>query len=225
MSQVVHQSFLARLVPWWASVRSVIYDRLITSFTSNWYQTVLQEIPSKSKLLDVGIGTGAALCKNAKLLEKKDINVIGIDIDGDYLKSCRENLASQSLDSRVQCILASATDFNQGEYESIYFSGSFMIIPPNLRVDMLKNMKNHLLKDVPEAAVYFTQNFQEKESYFVKVIKPWLSYLTTIEFGQVTYEAEFKECLDVSGYEIIKTKVLSQSPGRSARLIVAKPKS
>mmetsp|Transcript_24557 Transcript_24557/g.32072 ORF Transcript_24557/g.32072 Transcript_24557/m.32072 type:complete len:196 (+) Transcript_24557:288-875(+) len=195
---------------------------MIIGMTSLWYQKVLEIIPPNSKILDVGIGTGAALIKNGKILQEKNLSVIGIDIDADYLVKCRNLIEEANLSTRVGCILASATDYKGGPYDAIYFSGSFMIIPSDLRSKMLTNMKN--IMSSSNSRFYFTQTFQEKRSFFMEYLKPLLAYFTTIDFGKVTYEAEFIRVVEEAGLEIEKMEKISQHMGRSARLVVAKIK-
>jgi len=62
-------------------VRSAVYDAAIVGMTADWYRAVLERLPNGCRLLDVGIGTGAALVANADLLREKDVGVTGVDVD------------------------------------------------------------------------------------------------------------------------------------------------
>jgi ubiquinone/menaquinone biosynthesis C-methylase UbiE len=52
-------------------VRSAVYDAAIVGLTADWYRAVLERLPNGCRLLDVGIGTGAALIANADVLREK----------------------------------------------------------------------------------------------------------------------------------------------------------
>jgi len=68
---------------------------------------------------------------------------------------------------------------------------------------------------------YFTQTFQLHRSRFLELVKPLLAYLTTIDFGQVTYAALFFARLEEAGLKVDLEEVISTHGGRSARMVVA----
>src|SRR5215213_4456089 len=74
------------------AVRAWLYDRVLTGLTSGWYREVLTRLPAGASLLDVGIGTGSAIARNARLVLAKDIHILGLDIDRDYLRRCEHVL-------------------------------------------------------------------------------------------------------------------------------------
>lgn len=45
--------------------------------------------------------------------------------------------------------------------------------------------------------------YEEKSQFnrFMEVVKPYLKYLTTIDFGKVTYKSDFENYLDAKGLE------------------------
>jgi len=179
----------------------------------------LEKIPANSKVLDVGIGTGAALVKNADIIRAKNLHVTGIDIDRDYLIKCNKLIQEAALQDRVECLHASGTEYSGGPFDAIYFSGSFMIIPPEIRVAMLRNMKT-ILVSKEKSRFYFTQTFQDKPNWFMEKLKPWLAWLTTIDFGKVTYTSDFIECLWKAGLKHDHVQVISKNHGGTAMLFV-----
>ena len=70
-------------------LRGWLYDRLVAGMTTDWYREVLVRLPDGARLLDVGIGTGAALARCADVVRTKRLDVVGLDIDADYLERCR----------------------------------------------------------------------------------------------------------------------------------------
>ena len=68
--------------------------------------------------------------------------------------------------------------------------------------------------------VYFTQTFQERRSPFLEKAKPMLKKLTTIDFGTVTYEEDFRKTVAAGGLEIDEMVELGRTGNRSYRLAV-----
>src|SRR5215210_8940352 len=91
-------------------VRAWLYDRILMGLTSGWYREVLSRLPAGASLLDVGIGTGSAIVSNAKLVRAKDIHILGLDIDRDYLRRCEHVLSQSGLSEHVTPCLASVYD-------------------------------------------------------------------------------------------------------------------
>ncbi len=199
-------------------MRAWIYDKAIVSLTSSWYASVLARLPDGARLLDVGIGTGSALARNADQVHRKDIRVIGVDIDADYVKSAKKAVVDSGLSDRVEVRLESIYDHSGGPYDAIYFSASFMLMPDPPAV--LRHVTT-LLADGGE--LYFTQTFQDKPSKFLEKAKPLLKKVTTIEFGKVTYEEDFLQTIASGGVEIIALEKLGSHGARSYRMAVGRP--
>lgn len=94
-----------------------------------------------------------------------------------------------------------------GVFDAVYFSGSFTLLP-----DPVEALR--VVKPLTKSKIYVTQTYQRKSPPLLGYIKPLLKYLTTIDFGQLTYEAEIaeffsekvpKECsLKLESHEVIK---------------------
>eukprot|EP00825_Cyclidium_porcatum_P047818 TRINITY_DN7845_c0_g2_i2.p2 TRINITY_DN7845_c0_g2~~TRINITY_DN7845_c0_g2_i2.p2 ORF type:complete len:124 (-),score=23.37 TRINITY_DN7845_c0_g2_i2:235-606(-) len=95
------------------------------------------------------------------------------------------------------------------KYDVIIFSSSFMILP--YREKALEIAKAHLNKN---GRIFFLMTlFKTKglKQKMLSYLKPYLKYLTTIEFGQITYENDFKEMLNNAGIEITYQGVCNDS--------------
>lgn len=201
-------------------LRSAVYDAAIVPMTATWYAAVLQRLPVGCRLLDVGIGTGAALLENASLLTERDVRVTGIDIDAAYVESCRDAVAARGLSDRIDARLESVYDHAGGPYDAAYFSGSFMLLPDP--VAALRHVGSLL---VPGAQVFFTQTFEHERSRLVEAIKPALRFVTSIDFGGVTYERDFLDALSGAGFSVEEKTVLHAGRARSSVLILAASKT
>lgn len=199
-------------------MRALIYDLAITHLTAGWYRTVLDHLPQGCRLLDVGIGTASALLANASVITSKDLRVTGIDIDADYVERARQGVERRGLEDRVEVRLESIYDHRGGPYDAAYFSASFMLLPDPPAA--LRVVTSQL---APGGRIYFTQTFERHRSSLVEKVKPMLKRVTTIDFGQVTYEDDFRRALADGGLEIEELTALDKGRRRYSVLAVARP--
>ena len=197
--------------------RARIYDRAIVGLTAGWYRAVLQRLPTGCRLLDIGIGTGSALLANAEMLSAKDIHVTGVDIDRAYVDRCNAAVAARGLSDRIRARLESIYDHRGGPYGAAYFSASFMLLPDPPAA--LRHVASLL---APQSHIYFTQTFEHHPSRLVERVKPLLRVVTTIDFGRVTYEPEFRAALAAGGVELEELVTLQAGARRSSVLAVAR---
>ena len=199
------------------TARALIYDKAIVGLTAGWYRAVLGRLAPGSHLLDIGIGTGSALLANAATLAEKRLRVSGLDIDAAYVDRCRRAVGEKGLDGIVAPRLESVYDHRGGPYDAAYFSASFMLLPDPPAA--LRHVRSLL---VPDGRIYFTQTFEHTPSRAVETLKPLLRLLTTIDFGRVTYEADFRRALAAGGETIEAFEVLNEGPRRSGALAVSR---
>jgi len=203
-------------------LRAWIYDFFITSMTKKWYRTVLQRLPEGALLLDVGIGTGTALLKNFDLIQKHKFRIHGIDYDLDYVKKCQKLIQQYNAENILTVEHVSVYDYkgkSEEKFDAAYFSGSLMIMPNPVKA--LQHVMQ-LMKD--DGRIYCTQTFEGKKNVLMEKVKPLLKFLTTIDFGQVTYEKDFLQTFQTAGLEI-EENIAMEGTYRTFRLVVAKPKS
>lgn len=199
-----------------ALLRGSIYDLALLPLTSGWYRNVLERVAVGTRLLDVGVGTGSALVSNARLLRERQVQVTAIDIDRDYLERCARAVEKAGLESRVKVQRVPLLQHRAENYDAVYFSASFMLMEDPLAA--LEHARDLL---EPGGRIYFTQTFHEPGTLW-EDWKPRLRALTTIDFGRVTYEEEFRALLDTAGLEIDELETLRNGRSRSYRLAVAR---
>ena len=199
-------------------MRAWIYDRAILKLTTRWYAEVLGRLPAGAHLLDVGIGTGGALAQNAGLIQKHGLHITGVDIDPDYVAKATKRVFEAGLESAIDVRLESIYDHHAGPYDAVYFSASFMLMPdPAAALRHVAGLLNS------GGRIYFTQTFQDKRSKVLEKVKPMLKAATTIEFGRVTYEEDFREVVAEGGVELIELVVMDRKGAQSYRLAVGRP--
>lgn len=198
-------------------IRSFVYDALILRLTSRWYAEVLSRVPKGTMLLDVGIGTAGALLANADLVKRKGLRITGIDIDADYIERARSRLRDSPLSDSAEVHLESIYHHQGGPYDAVYFSASFMLLPEPERA--LRHCCA-LLK--PGGRIFFTQTIQKQPTRWMEILKPMLKRFTSIDFGRVTYEREFKAQILAAGLELEEYTTLALHGDRASCLAVAK---
>ncbi|KAH9109471.1 hypothetical protein AeMF1_015443 [Aphanomyces euteiches] len=186
-------------------VRGKVYDLVIVKMTTEWYREVLDLLPANSRMLDVGIGTGMALILNKAILDKKSIAVDGVDYDKDYIIDCKRNVAEHKMETSVQVVHASIYEYtSEPVYDAIYFSGSLMIMP-----DPVKALSHTASLLRPRGRIYVTQTIQTQKSWLTEVTKPLLKFVTTIDFGHVTYEDALLRAIQDAGLDVVLNKPIS----------------
>lgn len=196
----------------------MVYDAAIVSLTAGWYGAVLDRLPRACRLLDVGIGTGSALLAHVDAIRATDLRVVGIDIDAAYIDQCRKAVATAGLSDRISVKLESVYDHRDGPYDAVYFSASFMLLP-----DPPAALRHVAAQLSAGGAIYFTQTFEHSRSRVMEIVKPLLRWVTTIDFGRVTYETEFDAALTQGGVAVVERQVLRAGRHRSSVLTVASP--
>lgn len=201
-------------------LRPWIYDILIVQLTVRFYKEVLMRLDDKAILLDVGIGTGTALLKNKDLILKKNLQIIGVDYDQDYVKKCDANIKDCNLENNVTVIHKSIYDYNTSlntKFDAIYFSSSLMIMP-----DPVKALTHciSMFKYKDDGKVYVTQTFEEKKNVLLEFVKPLLKFIITIDFGNITYFNDFMDTMNKAQLKVVENKKLGgQGTARTYRLI------
>lgn len=224
------------------NLHSQVYDLLIVGLTSEWYRQVLLRIPSNSSVLDVGIGTATSLIQNRDIVLSRGLTVVGVDYEKDYVDFARKNLATSTLRDVVKVEHASIFDYNTDyadKFDAIYFSGSFMIIPnkvdalrhtarmlnPPPRIDAEAEKRSSASHNPAGGNIFFTQTF-ENDNLIGRYYTPWLKWMlkmtTTVDYGDVVFEKDFRSALAEAGAEIVEVKTMSYGTNRRFVLVVAR---
>jgi len=212
------------------NLKADVYDWLIIKMTTKWYAAVLAKVEGGARVLDVGIGTGTALVRNKELLVQKNIVVVGIDYEEEYIKKAGAIVANAGLAKQVKLNCTSIYDpklrmlfTGPARFDAAYFSGSLTLMPdPAAALKCASNM----LTDA--GLVYVTQTFQNRPSPVMEMLKPLLRRFTSVDFGRVVYHWQVKEIVEKAGMHIIEDEPVPGSidtAAQTARLLVLKPTS
>lgn len=181
------------------------YDLLIFRMTSLWYSTVLSLLPPSTMLLDIGVGNASSLLspENVEVLKEKKLKVAGVDFTREYVEGAQGNIKRAGLEKEVKVVYGSVYDTKllkslvpspRRKFDAAYFSGSISLLPD--RVGALKSAASAVKKG---GKIYVTQTYQKRTFPGLASLKRNLKYLTTIDFGELTMEAEILDVFERAG--------------------------
>ena len=107
-------------------------------------------------------------------------------------------------------------------FDAAYFSGSFSLLPSPLEA---LNLVKTILK--PQIGlVYITQTYQHHTPPLLRLIKPLIKYITTIDFGKLILECDVLEIFSESVFDLVDHQNIEGSVDnwfQAAFLSVLKP--
>lgn len=190
------------------NINSEIYNLWFNKlgiYNSNLYEKVFKKIPKNSKILDVGIGTGLYLTNCANIIKEKNISIDGIDIDEEYIKSCKNEIKKNSLGKYVKAHIQNLLTYKLEQFDYVIFIQSYPVINNVLMKKMLKYLKNNLSKDVE---IIFVHNLVENKNILRNYMKPRLKYITGVDFGKLETHDNFDKFLTENNMHTIEKKCL-----------------
>ncbi len=110
-------------------------------------EQVLEFSKNKSKLsiLDIGVGSGCILL--SIILEKKNFQGVGIDINKKSIDMCKKNTLKLKLRDKVKFFKSDVDNFNYGKYDLIVSN------PPYINSLKLKYLESDIIKFEPRIAL------------------------------------------------------------------------
>lgn len=169
----------------------------------------------------------AALVHNRTLLNLKNIRVIGIDNDEDYIEACNIHIRKASMGNRIRVYhqdvykmdqlkgrvvlphgLGLVNDPEDVRFDAILFSGTLPLLED--KVGVLNGLASWRKPDC-KIMICQAEQYESPITPFARMFKPVLFYLTSVDHGELITEAEAidlfettirRECkLDVTYHE------------------------
>ena len=190
-------------------MRNLLYKWVIGDATNCCYSSCMDYFSENALILDVGIGNGVMVRDHHQAIKDKQLRIVGLDIDSTYLKHCRELVNNYDLSDQIKLVEQPVEDFlpyNNGPFDYILFSMSFMLLEDQENV--LRRVSKWLK---PEGEVVFFQTMFKNRNRFIESIKPHLKHLTTIEFGEVTYDDDFYGLLEKLDFKIKMNRLVKKT--------------
>jgi ubiquinone/menaquinone biosynthesis C-methylase UbiE len=190
------------------SIKNQLYALIIDDVTHYCYGNCLPYFPQNSSILDVGIGNGIMMKKFHPLIREKGLHIVGIDINRSYLNQCNGLIETYQLENQIEIFHAPVETYeppSRGCFDFVLFSMSFMLFADQRMVlDRIK----HWLR--PGGEIVFFQTIFRERLKILEFIKPKLKYLTTIDFGQVTYEDDFFNLLGEKELSVVEDRLIKK---------------
>lgn len=178
--------------------RSTVYNSTLGYFyTKDVMRNVLVDLPDNSRILDVGIGTGYVYAQNSDLIKRKNIKVVGVDIDPNYVRSAKHAVIDAELEEHIRIInidireaLDSDTDLLNHSFDFVCFSDSFAVIPN------VYTIITHCEKYLNSTGyMIITSTLFDKYSTNVDWIKQKLVYVSSVDFGNMMLKDDLEKYL------------------------------
>jgi alpha-N-acetylglucosaminidase len=205
-------------------MRNMLYQWVIGDVTEYCYSSCLDYFHEKAVILDVGIGNGLMVKDHHREIKEKQLKIVGLDIDRTYIRRCRELVNNYELADQIQVIEKPVEDFQpngHGSFDFILFSMSFMLLDKQEQV--LRRVSKWLK---PGGKILFFQTMFKSRNRLLEEIKPRLKHVTTIEFGEVTYDQDFYDLLEGLNFSVEMDKRIKKTWYKGTyRLIAARPSS
>ena len=201
-------------------MKNILYNLIIEGVTEHCYKNCLDYFPHHSDVLDVGIGNGTMLKKFHSVIKTKSLKITGIDINKVYINHCDHLIRAYQLEDHIKISYKSIESYEPPEHTSfdfILFSMSFMLFKDKQLV--LDRIKDYIK---PGGKIVFFQTMFKERFRLMEFIKPKLKYITTIDFGSVTYEKDFRDLLHKNRISVSQDQLIKKEWFRGEyRMIIA----
>jgi ubiquinone/menaquinone biosynthesis C-methylase UbiE len=189
-------------------MKNQLYKLIINDVTNYCYENCLDYFSKNSAILDVGIGNGVMMKNYHSLIKSKGLKITGIDINKNYLNHCESLIKTYQLENYIEIYNKSVESYvppKKNYFDFVLFSMSFMLFKDQWLV--LDHVKDWLK---PSGKIVFFQTMFKERSTLIDFIKPKLKYLTTIDFGKVTYEDDFFALLNAKNLSVSEDRLIKR---------------
>tara|TARA_B100001248_G_C27377798_1_gene455266 strand:+ start:865 stop:1530 length:666 start_codon:yes stop_codon:yes gene_type:complete len=170
------------LINFFNYIKFSLYNLIVSKYTILLYKNFLKKIPNDSTVLDIGIGNAYSLVKNSDLLVKKNIKIVGIDIDQTSINQANILINDNKLEEYIKAKCINIYDLNHEEkFDFVYFSNSYSVIPG---IDeMINFVSNNFL--LSNGKIALSTTLDNRTNYLKEYLKPKLkNFFLGIDFGR-----------------------------------------
>lgn len=183
-----------------------LYNLLVARYTKNLYKNFLENIPSNSRVLDIGVGDGKSLLENIDIIKSKGLKIYAVDIDKEEIALFKESIKDKDISHYFEIYDTSLEDIEDNKIpngiEYVFFSNSYSVIPN------IKDLILYIKKNINPKFVVISTTLGGIQNSVLKFIKPNLSKVTLgIEFGRYISYSDFINETKIYGFNIIHQEI------------------
>lgn len=172
--------------------------------TPKLFHHFLKTIPDNSIILDVGIGNGACYDKdfNINIIKQKNLKIVGIDIDKDYIDICKQRVIVNNLQNHLSVQLIDLFEFKSDiKFDHIVFTESAPLMSKNLIIKMINYIDNNLIKS--STKIHFINNLTDKPHllFHLKSLIKYVPFIN-VDFGNILNRKFFYDIANYTKYKI-----------------------
>jgi len=205
-------------------MKNHLYRLIINDVTISCYQNCLELFSDHATILDVGIGNGSMIENYHALIKSKGLKIIGIDINKNYLDYCVDLIRNFQLKDNLTICHQPVEAYTPPEeryFDFILFSMSFMLL--NDQAMVLDRITDWLK---PGGQIVFFQTIFKERFPLMAFIKPKLKYVTTVDFGKITYEEDFFALLKEKKIVVLENRLIKRKWFKGEyRMIASRPEN
>lgn len=179
---------------WIGYGRSKIYNFTIGYFyTQSIIRKILASLPDNSTVLDVGVGTGFTYSQNSDIIKQKNLQIVGIDIDPEYVRNAKHAMIDSELENNVKLVTQDIYKVTQEQipeqsFDFVIFSDSYAVIPD---VHKMATFCEKFLKK--SGSVIIASTLFDEYNHYIDWVKKRIIYVSTIDFGEMMVKENLKK--------------------------------
>ena len=191
------------------NIRSQQYDYWLgrndlTLATPKLFFNFLETLENNSIILDVCIGNGACYDKdyNIRIIKQKNLKIIGIDIDDDYIDMCKQRVITNNLQNNLSVQLINLFEFKTDiKFDHIVFTESAPLMSQELIINMINYIDTNLIKS--STKIHFINNLTDNP-HFIFNLKSLIKYVPfiNVDFGNILNIKFFYDIANKTNYNI-----------------------
>lgn len=124
-------------------------------------------------------------------IKRKKLDIFAIDIDAGAVEICKERIAKAGLSSFVKAHAIDVTEITK-QYDYVLWMESFPVIPTEVFPHLFKHSLTLAKKKI---MLYHNLVPDEEATWFWRITKPLLVYVTLVDFGKLTTLTEMRQAM------------------------------
>lgn len=171
-------------------VQNILYNMILTPYTTQCYRQFLEKLPNNAVVYDIGIGNARALLNNRDLIRSKKLTIHGYDLDEITLSIANYSIEQETMQDYINLYhqdIRRVTHIPKNSF--VLFSNCWSLL--NNPIEILTNVKNSI---DDTGTINIITTLENNVVYWKSVVKKYLRYVlgNRLDFGRSVGLREFK---------------------------------